>query len=179
MKRILLLLVVTSFGLLNATAQTTVIIKKGKFKVADASVTPNWKLSDVQAKIGPAERPRDGYNKTHTYDVRGIVLFEKMEDKTPSGKISEVQCYFSVPEPNNVTPKGTFTGTLKVDKLEVTGSLTATEMLKKLKKWKKTDSYLEHSYRMASKGLYIYFQFNDDETRLVKLSCGPDLRKDK
>jgi hypothetical protein len=32
------------------------------------------------------------------------------------------------------------------------------------------------SSRLVSKGLYIYFLFNDAETQLLKISVGPDKR---
>jgi hypothetical protein len=180
-KTLLPTLLILCFGLATAftakNAGDSVSIKKGKFTVAGGLITPDWKLTSAKSGLGDAERTRDGYNKTHTYDSRGIVIFEKSVDEKPTGDVSEIQFHFSVPEANDVTPKSTFLGSLKVDKLTVTQSLSATTMLAKLKGWKKTDSFLEHSYRMASKGIYIYFQFNASETSLVKVSVGPDKRK--
>lgn len=149
-------------------------VSKGTISVGKKKVAPDWKLSTYKSALGEPSRTRDGYNKTHTYDDNGLVLFEPMKDKVPNGIISEFQIYLNTPEANEVTPKGTYSGTLKIDKLNVTGSLTATTMLNKLKGWQKTDSYMEHSYRMAKGGLYIYFQFNDSETSLIKVSIGPD-----
>lgn len=150
--------------------------KKTSITIDGKKVVPDWSLTMFKGALGEADRDRDGYNKTHTYDKLGIVLFEPMKDKMPSGIISEVQIYFNVPEANNVTPKGTYNGLLKIDKMTITSALDATTMLAKLKGWKKTDSYIEHSYRMARNGFYIYFQFNDSETGLVKVSIGPDKR---
>lgn len=156
----------------------SVIIKKGKIKVQGVTITPDYELSLFKAALGDADRERDGYNKTHTYDKLSIVLFEPMVDKKPSGKISEFQLHYSVPESNSVTPNGDgFKGTFKVDKLTITKDLSVTKMLAGLKGWKKTDSYMEHSYRMAKGAIYIYFQFNDTETSMVKASIG--INKDK
>jgi hypothetical protein len=161
-----------------AASDPTVVIKKGVMKINGVNVTADWSLSNFKKALGEPDRTRDGYNKTHTYDKKSIVLFEKMSDKKPSGTVSEAQFYFHVAESNNVTPDGpAFSGTIKVDKLVVSRNLSATTMLAKLKKWEKTDSYIEHSYRMASKGIYIYFQFNDSEDKLVKISVGPDKKK--
>lgn len=155
-----------------------VVIKKGVMKIDGVNVTADWSLSSFKKALGEPDRTRDGYNKTHTYDSKNVVLFEKVVDKKPSGTVAEVQYHYHVAESNNVTPTGsTFSGTLKVDKLVVTRDLSSKTMLSKLKNWEKTDSYIEHSYRMASKGLYIYFQFNESEDKLEKVSVGPDKKK--
>lgn len=168
----------TGFSSFSSTDTDTIVtVKKGHLLINGVDITSDWSLAKCKKALGEPDRTRDGYNKTHTYDKKSIVLFEPMEDKKPSGRVSEVQVYFHVAEANNVTPNGDgFSGTAKVDKLKVTIGLGATEMLSTLKKWKKTDSYIENSYRMASKGLYIYFQFNQSETSMVKISIGPDKR---
>lgn len=181
MKKFLALVAVIAItlGVSSFTAANegvAVKIKKGKMAINGKIVTADWSLSGYKSVLGEPERSRDGYNKTHTYDAKSIVLFEKMADKVATGTVSEVQFYYYVPEANNVTPKGQFSGTIKIDNLVVSRNLTSKQMLAKLKKWNKTDSYIEHSYRMASKGLYIYFQFNDAEDGLVKISVGPDKR---
>ncbi|MFM7024422.1 MAG: hypothetical protein ACKOXB_15750 [Flavobacteriales bacterium] len=171
-----LLLTAILFSFAPASNTPSIVVKGGKIKMNKKVVTSDWSLAGFEAIIGKAERIRDGYNVTHTYDNMGIVLFEK---KTPTlGTISEVQVYFSAPEANNVTPTGLYRGSMKVGGLALNASLTAEKMLQKLKKWKKTDSYMDHSYRMTNKGLYIYFQFNDSENTLIKASIGPDKRKD-
>jgi hypothetical protein len=173
-------IVVFFFALLTAfTAEKSqsgdyVTIKKGKLIINAHNVAAKWSITEAIAGLGAPERSRDGYNKTHTYDSKCVVIFEAMSAKVPTGRVTEVQFHFSIPKPNNVTPKLGYTGAVKIDKLKVDGSLSATKMLASLKKWKKTDSFIEHSYRMASNGLYIYFQFNDAETMLEKISIGPD-----
>lgn len=186
MKRILALFTLiafvagaSSFMTPAGDSSTVVKIKKGKFFINGSHINSGWGLGICKTALGEPDRVRDGYNKTHTYDSKSVVLFEPMKDKTPSGTVSEIQFYFYVPEPNNVTPNGQFGGSIKVDKLVVTKNLSAKTMLSKLKSWSKTDSYIEHSYRMASKGLYIYFQFNDNEDQLVKISVGPDKKGSK
>lgn len=175
----LIALITITLGVSSFTAASegvAVKIKKGKMAINGKVVTSDWSLTGYKSVLGEPERSREGYNKTHTYDAKSIVLFEKMADKVATGTVSEAQFYYYVPEANNVTPKGQFSGTIKIDKLVVSRNLTSKVMLAKLKKWTKTDSYIEHSYRMASNGLYIYFQFNDAEDGLVKISVGPDKR---
>lgn len=151
------------------------IVKKGILSINGKAINPNWNLADAKAGLGEPDRYRDGYNKTHTYDGLGIVLFEKVNNKVPSGTINEVQCFLqNAPEPNEVTPKGYNTHKVKIDKLTITRDLTSGMMFEKLKNWVKTDSYTPHSYRMQfEKKLYIYFQFDIAETSLIKISIGP------
>ena len=151
----------------------SIIIKKGTITVSGNKITPGWELSNFKIGLGDSDRTRDGYNKTHTYDNLGIVLFEPMVDKKPGGIISEFQIFFSVPEKNDVTPTGDcYKGSIKIDKFVVTKDLSSSVMLAKLKGWKKTESYTVHSYRMAKGELYIYFLFNNEETNLQKVSVG-------
>lgn len=170
---ITLFLVSVSF-VSDSNCLTSLSVKKGIFTANNAVVNDDWQMKDVVAAIGTAERIRDGYNRTHTYDNCGVVLFEEFLEEKGTGNLKEFQVYFMEPEKNNVTPTGVYKGTAKVDKLTVSKSLTPSVMRKKLKGWKETDSYMENSYRMAKSGIYIYFMFNSSETGLVKISVGPD-----
>jgi hypothetical protein len=148
-------------------------IKAGKFMINKAVLAPGWKVAPVVKFLGES-RIRNGVNKTHSYDDLGVVLFEKVADGGASGNISEFQFYISAGETNAVSPSALYTGKLVIDGLTITRDLTAEEMQEKLSMYKKTDSYMDHNFRMAYKGIYIYFQFDEDETRLVKVSVGPD-----
>ena len=177
-----LALVACSLSLLSFVSSSdngpSVIIKKGKISIDKQVVNDTWALTSFTAKLGEADRAAGEYNKVHTYDKKNICLFEGIENGNPTGVVKEFQIHFKVETVTSNTPTGeTFTGTFKVDKLVVTKYLTPDEMKKKLTKWSVTDSYIEHSYRMASKGIYIYFQFNDSETMLLKCSIGPDKKK--
>ncbi len=165
------LLLFTVFGLFAFTADTNnhkVKLKKGLLQIDNVKLKGEWQLVDIKNALGKA-REREGYNTTFSYDEKGIVLF----NPTNSTLVSEIQFYFNLPEDKNeVMPKGTYTGEIKVDKLKVNGQLTPSVMKKALKKWKLTDSYMEHSYRMQSAGVYVYFQFNTSESLLEKISIG-------
>jgi hypothetical protein len=169
---------VTSSFVPASTTDVAITVNGGSFKInTDDIISTAWSLEKMQDAIGKADRDRDGYNVTHTYDKLNMVLFEAKDGENGSGRVSEVQIYFKVDEPNDVTPNGnSFTGQLMIDNVNITGKLKAHKMLKKLKNWQKTDSYMEHSYRMASNGLYIYFKYNNAETSLLKVSIGPDKR---
>jgi hypothetical protein len=160
-----------------------VSVKKGKltinkmYMVQDAA-TKNWTLANCEKALGAADRSRDGYNVTHTYDELSVVLFEPKSGEKGSGNVSEIQFYFSFPaDPPSLAPKGLYKGTMKIGKLNVRADMTSAQMKKGLKGWLETDSYSEHNYRMSQKGLYVYFLFNDTETKLIKVSIGPDKTK--
>lgn len=157
-----------------------VTVKSGEINLGKKNnVADDWNVQDGISYLGDGARVRDGYNKTHTYDNMGVVLFESMVDSKPSGKISEMQIHFSIPEPNNVTPKTGFTGTLKIEKLTITSSTSLETLKSKLKDYTETESYLEHSHRLAKDGVYFYFQYDKTDTQLIKVSVGQDKRDKK
>jgi hypothetical protein len=180
MKHILAAMLFLSF-LVPTYAQTaaekvSVKISAGKFTINKAQLTKGWKHDAVSVAVAGNDRRRAGFNTTHTYDSYGIVLFEKNNDKLPSGILSEVQFYFGAMDSNNVKPTGLFVGKFQVEKLKITSAITSDELKNQLKDYVQTDSYMEHNFRLVYKGLYIYFLFNAEETQLLKISVGPDTR---
>ena len=162
----------------KAPGDVIVTIKDGEVNLGKKNnVADDWNVQDGVTYLGSDARVRDGFNKTHTYDNKGVVLFESMVEKVPSGKISELQVHFSIPEPNNVTPKTGFTGTLKVETLTITSSTSFETLLSKLEGYAETESYMEHSHRLAKDGLYIYFLYDTTDTQLLKVSIGQDKRE--
>jgi hypothetical protein len=151
-------------------------INSGKLTLNDIAITNDWKITSLVKSIGAAERIKDGYNKTHTYDNYGIVLFEKQTGGASTDTLSEIQFYFSDMERNSVTPEGYYSGNFKVENLKISKELTARQVRDKLKGYTESESYLPHNYRFANKGLYIYFQFDDEDSRLQKMSIGRDMR---
>jgi hypothetical protein len=182
MKKHFLLALLLFLALQSLIAQKTpgdvnVTIKGGEVNLGNKNnVADDWNVQDGVKYLGSDVRVRDGFNKTHTYDNKGVVLFEGMVEKVPSGKISELQVHFSIPEPNNVTPKIGFTGTLKIETLTITSSTSFETLLSKLEGYAETESYMEHSHRLAKDGLYIYFLYDTTDTQLLKVSIGQDKR---
>jgi len=152
----------------------TAIIKGGKFTIDKAIVTDGWRQDAVSMALGINDRRRAGFNTTHSYDDYGIVLFETSKDNVGTGVLSEIQFFISTGDTNAVTPKGFFSGKLQIEKLKISPNLSWKTVKEKLKDFKQTESYMEHNYRLAYKGLYIYFQFDADETTLRKISIGKD-----
>src|SRR6478736_2900338 len=154
-----------------------VLIKSGEINFGkNNNIADDWKVQDGLDYLGSGARAREGYNKTYTYDNMGVVLFESLVEKVPSGKISEIQVHFSIPETNDVVPKNGFTGKLAIENLRITSSTPLATIKEKLKGYAETESYMEHSHRLAKDGLYIYFQYDKTDTQLVKVSIGQDKR---
>jgi hypothetical protein len=161
-----------------APEKITVVIKDGTFLINKTEVSAAWRQDAVSVDLGINDRRRAGMNITHTYDDFGIVLFEKTGDnKVASGILSEIQFYIAAGDTNAVSPKGFYIGKMKIEKLKISSNLSWQEVKEKLKAYSLSESYIAHNYRLAKNGLYIYFQFNKEETQLLKISVGKDLKK--
>ncbi|MGG9962964.1 hypothetical protein [Ferruginibacter sp. SUN106] len=171
---ILFLFTVTAIFAQPAADKISVIIKAGKFTINKAVISEGWRKDVASVTLGMAERKRPGYNTTYTYDNLGIVLFEKNDDKLPSGILSEVQFYISAGDTNAVSPKGFFAGKMEVEKVKISSNLDWKTLREKLKDYTSSESYMEHNFRLAYKGIYIYFKYNNEETVLQKMSIGVD-----
>jgi len=150
-------------------------VKKKDLVIGGVKVTPDWYLAPALEILGPADRVRSGFNKTHTYDQYGIVLFESTSNNIPSGKLTEFQVHF-IMDKNEVNPNGTYPETVRIDKARFDRNSSREMVLKKLAKWRMTESYIEHSIRLDNGALYAYFQFTDDENSLKKISIGKNTK---
>ncbi|MCU0435766.1 MAG: hypothetical protein MUC87_20065 [Bacteroidia bacterium] len=160
----------------TGNVQSASISKKG-FIYNKIKVSSNWAIAPLLAEMGVPDSVFSGFNKLHIYKKKGMVIFEKMINKNPSGTISEVQFYFDRNSAENLyNLSGNYDGALKTGKLKLQHNLTITEAKAKLKKWKLSDSYTPHSYRFSAYGVYMYLAFDESETHLVKVSVGKDSR---
>lgn len=164
----------TLFAQQPAADKISVTIKDGKFTIDKAVISDGWRKDVASVVLGIPERKRPGYNTTYTYDNFGIVLFEKNDDKLPSGTLSEVQFYISAGDTNAVTPRGFYAGKIQVEKVKISSNLDWKTLREKLKDYTPSESYMPHNFRLAYKGIYIYFKYNDAETILQKMSIGVD-----
>ncbi len=158
---------------LPARAVSSAGIKKGTFQLEKKKITA-WNLSDFTSILGNAARKRDGYNKTHTYDNLGIVLFEPYVNEVPGGRVSEVQFYLSRPaEMNDVVPTGSYSGNFFIDKLKLTTFLTPEKLGEALKDWEGGSGYSTEVFNYVyKKTIYIYVTFNAAHNSVVKVSVG-------
>lgn len=179
MKKTILALFLFSVAALGAQAQDMrVEIKNGEILINRTAFSKTWSVKTMISLLGNNARERSGHNRTYSYDNYGFVFFEPSPDKEPSGYVSEFQTYFSEPKTSSeVTPKNYFKGTFIIDGITITKSSDINQLRVDLNQYNESESYLDHNYRLAYKGLYFYFQFNDSETRLVKVSIGKDTRK--
>ena len=163
-----------------APENISMTLLQGKFTLNKKVLTPDWSLATGQQVLGSASRDRTGFNITHTYDEAGVVLFESASDKVGSGIIIELQVYFSAPdEQNAVVPSGVYTGKFTLENTAMDRHVPMDDMRKKLlaAKYTESESYTEHNYRFALNGIYIYLLYDEDETRLIKISVGKDKTK--
>lgn len=174
----LLLFAISGFVLSQPNpSKVSVSVKSGSLNLGKKNnLATDWQLSKATKYLGSSARKQEGFNITHTYDDMGVVLFENAPNNIGSGKVSEVQVHFSMPEQNEVMPKTGFTGKLTIEKLTLKKTTGYDVIKNKLKDYAESTSYIEHSHRLAKDGLYIYFQFNNEENELVKVSIGPDKR---
>jgi hypothetical protein len=169
-------LVISALAISQTIDYPKISIKKKKFMIGKQEVTSNWSINNIISELGPADRKKEGYNITHTYDNLGILLFENVSNKQATGTAAEIQIHFN-PESNEVNPKNGYMEDIRIDKLKVNREVTSGSMLVALGKWKKTDSYIENAYRMSNGFVYVYFQFTPDELRLQKISIGKETSK--
>jgi len=155
------------------SAINNVTLKKGVLKL-DGKPIRNWELKEFKALLGQPTRNNDGYNRTHTYDRMGVVLFEPYENEIPSGRVSEVQFYFSRPEEeSNVMPQQAYTGAMMIDKLKVTPFLEFGSVRNILKDWETRSTYSDELLGFIyKKKVYIYITYNESKTAVKKLSIG-------
>lgn len=175
----LLLIMVTAIGFSQpGNSNLAFVLQKGKFSLNAKPITPRWSVAAIQAQLGTTAKMQYGFNITHTYDNPGIVVFEAKEaDSVGTGTMNELQIYFSAGDDvNDIVPSGVFTGSLKVDNINITSSLPMDKLRKQLKalKYKETNAYSEHNFRFAKNGIYIYFFYDASEKRLIKTSFGVD-----
>jgi hypothetical protein len=171
------LITITIFSLLffsfSITRQPRVSLKDGELSINKKCLSQTWLLSEFRNCLGDAEKQMDGFNKTHTYNNDGIMLYEKKNDTIPSGNIVEVQIYFDPKvDISERTPTKAYKYSLKIDQLKVNKNLSAKEMLNQLSGWTETASFSIHNYRMQKNNIYVYFLFNENETALQKISLG-------
>jgi hypothetical protein len=165
-----------SFAAGTGGTQAGAVSKKG-FTFNKINISSNWSAAPLLAELGTPDSVFNGYNKLHIYKKKGIVVFEKMSGKVPSGIISEVQFYIDRNVDENIyNLTDNYTGALKAGKLNLVPGVSSTMAKSKLKKWKLSDSYSANSYRFANYGVYMYLMFNTDENRLMKVSIGKDTK---
>ncbi|MDF2386526.1 hypothetical protein JMG10_33995 [Nostoc ellipsosporum NOK] len=145
-----------------------------KSLIINRKVMPGeWPLRSITGVMGTASRINDGYNRTHSYDDLGIVLYEPKnhDDENYAGRISEIQIYFQPMEKNKNTPEHVFTGSFSIDELVLTSGSDLETIRGQLKGFDETPGYDGSSVRMSRGPYYLFFHFKNDGT-LGRLSAG-------
>ncbi|WP_028789108.1 hypothetical protein [Terrimonas ferruginea] len=172
MKRFLLILFVLISGVAaGQSRELNFKLTKLTFSINKEAIGAGWPLESFTSAIGAGARTRDGYNRTHSYDDLGIVLFEPSGKEGYSGQVSEIQLYFQSMERKEVTPKGLFAGSFTIDRLSLNAQTTLTMIREALKGFDESKGYEDSIVRMARGDYYLYFHFKEDGT-LGKMSMG-------
>jgi hypothetical protein len=66
---------------------------------------------------------------------------------------------------------------MQIEQAIISASITPDALKDQLKDYVESESYMPHNFRLAYKGIYLYFLFNDAETALLKVSVGKDARE--
>ncbi|MEP6674641.1 MAG: hypothetical protein ABJA78_05785 [Ferruginibacter sp.] len=165
---------VTAVSAQYASAKPMVIVKEGNFSINNITVSDQWPFDPLKELFHSAGRHKGGLNVRHIYDSLGIVLLEERNDTTPSGTISEAHIYFQLKKDNDVTPSHVFTGSFKVENMEVSSKLSKADISSQLKDYTEAPHYIPHTFRFSYKGIYLYFHFNNTDTQVTEVSIGPD-----
>lgn len=146
-------------------------LTQSAFSINKETIDAGWSLESFTTAIGSGARTRDGYNRTHSYDDFGIVLFEPGGQEGYSGRVSEVQLYFQPMQRRETTPKELFTGSFIIDKLSLNAQTTLVMIRDALKGFDESKGYEDSIVRMARGDYYLYFHFKENGT-LGKISLG-------
>jgi hypothetical protein len=172
----LLMVLVCSFSAIAQypSSKMLVLVKAGKVKLNKKDVSKEWKLTTFTASLDTNSRKKEGTaNKIHTYENIGIVLFETVVAKVPSGLVGEFQLFLDATEASKSNPKEFYEGKLTIEKMDFTRNTTIEEIRKKLTDYKETESDENDKYRFSKDGIYIYFLYNKAK-KLSKVTFGKD-----
>jgi hypothetical protein len=172
MKRPLFILAVLFSAIVfGQTRELNFKLTKATFSINKETIATGWPLVSFTSAIGAGARTRDGYNRTHSYDELGLVLFEPSAKEGYSGQVSEIQLYFQPMERKEVTPKDLFTGSFTIDRLSLNAQTTLAMIREALKGFDESKGYEDAIVRMARGDYYLYFHFKENGT-LGKMSVG-------
>ncbi|MGG9972025.1 hypothetical protein ACQ33O_09555 [Ferruginibacter sp. SUN002] len=157
------------------SAQRINISKKGMF-IDNVKISLDWKVSDFKKGLGKADHMKSGatwVNRVHYYEKKGIIFWEPTSD---SGKVIEMQIFYSDKQGANDSynkTKRLFSGTITVDNLKLSTSLSATEVANALESWTIEKCYFTNGYKYSNGIVQINFVFNPDETELLWIDMLP------
>jgi len=168
-KSIIFLVTASLLAFTPPTSKNAIKIKSGELNIGKVSFNFPWKLKDFEKALGHADRIDPGYNNIHTYDKKGIILYEN----PVSGYISDFNVYFGKdPDENQeFLPKDYFNGSFTVEGFKITKKTSLEELRKELTKYQFEKSIIG-AWRGEYKNLYLYVQYNEDESEIYWISVG-------
>jgi len=173
-KIVFILLSALSFGAAVAQKSQAVNLKieSGKFFMNEVPLD-SWKVAPVVEILGNNARVQKKSNTIHVYDSAGLSLYEEIIDDKPNDRLVEIHVFFD-PAKTKWEKAGAekFSGKFTIDGFPVTPKLGYAQLKTQEKEVTITKSYKPHSYFFKKDGLTYFFDFNDAENGLVRVSVG-------
>ena len=181
MKKNLSVVLLIMAGIQLLFAQTApnikIVASAGKLSINGNNIAKDWNISSLPPVLKKASRTFPGSNNVYTYDDAGIVIFEALLNKMPSGKLSEMEIFFSkLKGPDEFNPTGYFTGSFTIENFSVNANTTFEELQPKLKGYIESDTYNDNTHKLTKDGICFYFSFDDDETHLLSITIDKEIK---
>lgn len=168
MKRIFLLLMLGVFSVFTTlNAATTITLNSGTLKVNTKTLSTPWTFAQFKNALGKSDRVFDGYNTIHTYDDKGIILYQTPDTET----VSAFNAYYGK-ENHDFSPSGRYDGSIKIENTEITKYMTISAIKRKLPKYNFVESYASTIFRGEYKGVYVFVQYNDAIDEITYVNFG-------
>jgi len=142
-------------------------VSKGELKINKVKFSFPWTYEMFEKALGKSDRIYKGSNDIHTYDEKGIILYQK--PGTPT--VSDFNIYFNLKENYKFTPQSIFSGEFYIEGVRVDQNLSLEELKKKLPQYNFKESLIG-SYKGEYKGVYFYIDYNESQTEIIYISCG-------
>jgi hypothetical protein len=175
-KLFFILLPVLAFSVAVAQKSMPVDLKieSGKFFMNGVQLD-NWQVAPVVDILGSNARVQKKSNNIHVYDSAGLSLYEEIIDDKPNDRLVEIHVFFDPAKTKWEKPSAQkYAGKFTIDGFAITPKLGYVQLKAREKNVTLTKSYKPHSYFFKKDGLTYFFDFNDAETGLVRVSVGKE-----
>jgi hypothetical protein len=169
----LLLAVTPAVFAQNNSSRLSVVLKAGKITVNKKNITKDWTIAPVIKILDTATEKIPGNYIKHVFDNLGIVLFERTENKTGTGELSELQIFMDQADETAYTPKELFEGKLNIEEVTISRKTPIETIRAALKDYREKEMSEDDIYRFSKDGVYILLKYND-HGELQKVSFGKD-----
>lgn len=143
----------------------TISLKANVLKVGKKTFSVNdWKVEHFSQALGDKKRVEPGSNNIHTYDSRGLMLYETAEIP---GEVKAFSIFFQTNNEFDFYPKTSYSGALIVEGKKITGSLTYQDFQDLFAGYEFRQAYGQ-TYTVDFDKVYMYIEFSDPELTKLK-----------